>query len=178
MLHEDAIVLQFHSFSDVLKAMSFVEAWDWLCKAVREPPNARSRISTASYKFHPEVFEAPSDVFVLETIAQQPSNPKALHRVSTHLGVHYLEASGESFGCWQKLFDSYTLVVSRLRPRPRFRRGLELSFELMISLAAAEYRLIVDGGLVFIGYHAVLFPTAVGFELGSIPCPHGIEWLH
>lgn len=36
-----------------------------------------------------------------------------------------------------------------------------MSFGLMLSLAAAEFQLVVDGGVVFIGYRTILFPTAI-----------------
>jgi hypothetical protein len=65
------------------------------------------------------------------------------------------------YGCWEALFQSCTLVACSLKPRLGFGKGLELSFDLMISLAAAEFHLIVAGGVVFIGYRTVLFPTAV-----------------
>jgi hypothetical protein len=36
-----------------------------------------------------------------------------------------------------------------------------MSFDLMISLAAAEFHLPIAGGVVFFGYRTVLFPTAL-----------------
>jgi hypothetical protein len=36
-----------------------------------------------------------------------------------------------------------------------------MTFDLMVSMAAVEYPVIVDGGVVFLGYDTVLVPTAV-----------------
>lgn len=42
-----------------------------------------------------------------------------------------------------------------------FGKGLELSFNMMISLAAAEFQININGGLVFVGYQTVLVPTEI-----------------
>ncbi|KAF2246401.1 hypothetical protein BU26DRAFT_44873 [Trematosphaeria pertusa] len=63
--------------------------------------------------------------------------------------------------CWHDLFRSCIVADSAL-PRYRdFGKGLEIPFDLMVSLAAVEFYLIIDGGVVFIGYQTVLFPTAI-----------------
>ncbi|KAF1957722.1 hypothetical protein CC80DRAFT_491095 [Byssothecium circinans] len=40
-------------------------------------------------------------------------------------------------------------------------KGLEVSFEQMLSLAGAEYPVMVDGGLVFVGYQTVIVPVQI-----------------
>ena len=137
------VILHFRSLSDIQRAINFIEAWDWLCKAVRQPTANGANISTASYEF----------------VLEKNERSKRLLRISSHLVTTRLPEM--KYGCWEALFQSCTLVSCSLKPRLGFGKGLELSFDLMISLAAAEFHLIVAGGVVFIGYRTVLFPTAV-----------------
>ncbi|GFG18503.1 hypothetical protein IFM61392_10584 [Aspergillus lentulus] len=142
-LFDSIVVLHFRSLSDVEQAMGFIEAWDWFCKAVRRPVPKGTILSNASYEFD---------------LRERTDSKKALS-ISGHLS---LGPSPEiDHCCWKELFQSCTLVISNLKPRIGFGKGLEMSFDLMLSLAAAEFQLIVDGGVVFIGYRTILFPTAV-----------------
>jgi hypothetical protein len=134
--------MYFRRLSDVQAAISFVEAWDWFCKAVRRAPPSTATLSDISYVFGEEWV----------------SSKKTL-RISGHIGSTPLPEIEHS--CWEKLFTSYMLVPSKLEPRSEFGKGLEVSFDLMIFLAAAEFQPIVNGGIVFIGYRTLLFPTAI-----------------
>jgi hypothetical protein len=134
--------MHFRRVIDVQTAISFVEAWDWLCKAVRRAPPSTATLSDTSYVFGEELV-----------------NSKKILRISGHLGSTPLPEIKHN--CWEKLFKSYTLVPSKLEPRSEFGKGLEMSFDLMIFLAAAEFQPIVNGGIVFIGYCTLLFPTAI-----------------
>jgi len=142
-LSDRMAILHFHCLSDLWKAIDFIEACDWICKAVRRPAADGKYISTSSYEF----------------VFRENERAKTSLQISCYLGSS--RSSEMTFSCWETLFQSCTLVVSSLKPRLAFGKGLELSFELMISLAAAEFHLIVGGGVVFIGYRTVLFPTAV-----------------
>jgi hypothetical protein len=123
--------------------MEFIEAWDWFCRAVRRPTLKETKISDASYDF---------------VLRKRTDSKKAL-TISGHL---HLSPSPEiDHCCWEELFQSCTLVLSNLKPRIGFGKGMEMSFDLMLSLAAAEFQLVVDGGVVFIGYRTILFPTAL-----------------
>lgn len=83
-------------------------------------------------------------------------------------------------GCWLGLFDLCNIVQQtpfmlswkalhfqgmKAKYNPPgsegFGRGLEMSFDLMVSLAAVEYPLVINGGVVLVGYETVLIPTAV-----------------
>lgn len=63
--------------------------------------------------------------------------------------------------CWEILFLAYWWVPCILQPRTAFGKGLEMSFEMMLFIAAASSQLIVDGGVVFVGYTTILYPTAI-----------------
>jgi hypothetical protein len=41
------------------------------------------------------------------------------------------------------------------------RKGLETDFEMMVLMAAVEYPVLVDGGVVFVGYETVVVPIEV-----------------
>lgn len=65
--------------------------------------------------------------------------------------------------CWHQLFKSF-YVVEEDNPRrssESFGKGLEMSFDLMVALAGVEYPVVVQNGVVFLGYHAVLIPTEI-----------------
>jgi hypothetical protein len=119
-LFTSKVVLHFRSLGDVRKAMDFVDALDWLCKAVRRPSLNENVISFALYE---------------RQLSEVMSSKRSLHihsrLSSTHspLVEHY---------CWEKLFQSWSLVMSKLTPRAEFGKGLEMSFDLMLSMASAE----------------------------------------
>lgn len=75
--------------------------------------------------------------------------------------------------CWEMLFRAYWLMPCILQPRTGFGKSLEMSFELMIFLAAVSFQLIVDGGVVFVGYSTILYPTVTnGTRLSFTFLPH------
>jgi hypothetical protein len=65
--------------------------------------------------------------------------------------------------CWQRLFGSCVVVESNgSNNKPeQFGRGLKVSFELLIQLAAVQYLVYADGGFVLVGYSTALVPTDV-----------------
>lgn len=137
------VVLRFRSLTDIREAIDSIKAWDWLCKAVRRGTSKETRVSKTSYNL--ELCER--------------THSKRVVRISGHLGsTHSPEI--EKY-CWIQLFQSWTMVISRLGPRIGFGKGLEMSFDLMLSLAAAEFAVVVAGGVVFVGYRTILFPTAI-----------------
>lgn len=56
MLSDSSVSMHFNSLSDAQDAMGFIEAWDWLCKAVRKAPPDRATLSDTCY-FVPDRFE-------------------------------------------------------------------------------------------------------------------------
>jgi hypothetical protein len=63
--------------------------------------------------------------------------------------------------CWQHLFESCTFLQINSAPQDSFGKGLEASFDLLLSLAAIEFCCTIDGGVVFVGYRTLIYPTAI-----------------
>ncbi|KAE8320772.1 hypothetical protein BDV39DRAFT_198186 [Aspergillus sergii] len=63
----------------------------------------------------------------------------------------------ESTSCWLSLFETAVIASD---PRIQSQAGffLELNFGLMLQLAAVEYPVMVDSGLVLMGYSTALVP--------------------
>ncbi|KAF2179740.1 hypothetical protein K469DRAFT_798170 [Zopfia rhizophila CBS 207.26] len=59
----------------------------------------------------------------------------------------------------QETHDNY--VISDHFSSSSSGKGLEMSLDLMMSLAGVEYPVIVNGGMVFVGYNTVLVPTEI-----------------
>ncbi|KAJ5257044.1 hypothetical protein N7478_013148 [Penicillium angulare] len=67
--------------------------------------------------------------------------------------------SGDDNLCWRGLFDSAIIAVGpEIRKPLQNIRGLELNFNVMLQLSAVEYPVLVDSGLVLIGYSTALIP--------------------
>jgi hypothetical protein len=125
---------------------------DLICRAVRKPPKVlpdirfRSSISTCFL----EVSE---------------SEPEAHDTCEISLGFCLLDEPIVELAtsCWQQLFrSSYIVEVDQLSlTRPSQAKGLEVSFDLMMTLAAIESVVEIHGGIVFVGYHTVLFAEEV-----------------
>lgn len=62
-----------------------------------------------------------------------------------------------SLACWFSLFDNLVVV---LKPHKEFPQDglLKLSFGALLQLAAVEYPVMVDSGLVLMGYSTALVP--------------------
>jgi len=73
--------LHFRSLSDIQRAIGFIEAWDWLCKAVRQPTANGANISTVSYEF----------------VLEKNERCKRLLRLSSRLGTTPLPEA--MYGC-------------------------------------------------------------------------------
>ncbi|KAL4886825.1 hypothetical protein BJY04DRAFT_42324 [Aspergillus karnatakaensis] len=132
-----------HAQNDV----DFIEAWDWLCRAVYQAvPDNEMTLSAHHYRFK-----------VVEAL----NLPKTL-RVScdTKLTI----SLGKEHTCWRNLFRSCTLVSTSLEQRTRFGKGLEMPFDILLSMAAVEFQLIVENGIVFVGYHTIHYPTAIDWN--------------
>lgn len=133
----------------------FISAFDWLCKAIRNPqrlpPQRGFLVSFSSCRI--SYLEAKRKA----TTGYDPSNSGI--RLSFLLlaePLHELEHN-----CWQQLFRSCFVLEEEgisecLGP---LGKGLEMSFDLMVSLAAAEYPVKVQDRVVLVGYHTVLVPT-------------------
>lgn len=131
----------------------FISAFDWLCKAVRKPQHLRPQrgflVSLSccriSYLNTSENTNSPNSGICLDfSLLDEPVQEKLGHN------------------CWQQLFESCFVLEEEeelseyLGP---LGKGLEMSFDLMVSLAATEYPVQVNHTVVLVGYHTVLVPT-------------------
>lgn len=133
----------------------FISTFDWLCKAVRRPQHLPSQqgflvSSSSCRKSKLEEERTPETGF--------KSSKSEIHLSFTLLAEPLQELE---HNCWQQLFRSCFVVeeeglFEHLGP---LGKGLEMSFDLMVSLAATEYPVKVNGGVVLVGYHTVLIPT-------------------
>jgi hypothetical protein len=150
----------------------FINTLDWLCRAIRSPPqdpsSDRFNVSVSScqvslWNHNPssktrEEYSS-SDVSLAFTLLSEPL-PELQHN------------------CWQKLFQSCFVLDDEENEHFNDEddehfddednkqnevngRGLELSFDLMTTLAAVEYPTTVHGGVVLVGYHTALIPVLV-----------------
>jgi hypothetical protein len=143
----------------------FISVLDWLCRAIRAPCQDPS-----------------SDGFYLSLSSHQTSLSNRNSRPTVGQGLSSFDLSLSStllseplpelqHNCWQKLFLScFVLDDEDTEQVEAIGEGLELSFNLMASLAAVEYPIVIYGGVVLAGYHTVLIPirlepTYVQFHL-------------
>ncbi|CAG7964991.1 unnamed protein product [Penicillium salamii] len=61
--------------------------------------------------------------------------------------------------CWHGLFNEAVIIPALGVKSQAPSRGLELDFMQMLRLSAVEYPVLVDSGLVLMGYSTVLIPT-------------------
>ena len=88
--------------------------------------------------------------------------------------------------CWQLLLDTAIISSRCPRTRPPGFKGLEVSLELMIEMAAIDAVVQVDEGVVLIGYRTALIPikskgNCIQFHLEVSACgpinPYELECL-
>lgn len=62
--------------------------------------------------------------------------------------------------CWQLLLDSRIVVDfgRKTKSRSLVGKGIQLAFDLMATLAAAEFSMVIDKGIIFVGYQTALIP--------------------
>ncbi|KIY03253.1 uncharacterized protein Z520_01720 [Fonsecaea multimorphosa CBS 102226] len=134
---------------------------DWLCRTIRMPgPDGSVTLSKAFYSR--DRCEVATD------FGKGAGPPKRRIRFeilpSMHLANSPLPVNKDD--CWRRLLNSCVVslcenLFERASERRGMGKGLELSFDLMVTLAAVEFQLTIDGGVVFVGYQTVLFPTAM-----------------
>jgi hypothetical protein len=130
----------------------FISASDWLCRAIQTPQQG-FLVSLSSCRV------SQLDPKGKSVARRDPSEPGLC--LSFSLFSEPLQ--GIQNNCWQKLFRSCFVleeedVFECLEP---VGKGLEMSFDVMVCLAAAEYPVAIEGGLVLVGYHTVLAPTHI-----------------
>ncbi|KAK4449611.1 hypothetical protein QBC34DRAFT_438049 [Podospora aff. communis PSN243] len=149
---------------------------DWLCRAfLRFIEGSGLNIIASKYRLerfaaiHDGTFGLPEYLLRIKVILERKPFPES------------------QYGCWRRLFNSchvlgqqvdddfgQTIEEGPLSPRPLlhlpdgFGRGLEIPFDLMICLTAAELPLVIDGGAVFVGYETILVPTAISEDRSAV----------
>lgn len=102
----------------------------WVCLQFRKPIPGKVCLSTGTSK----VFS-----FWLERVREFPVTP------SDNV-------------CWRGLVDAAVVALKPSIEHPKPCRGLELDFKAMLRLAAVEYPVMVDSGLILLGYSTALIP--------------------
>lgn len=82
-----------------------------------------------------------------------------------------LPETDDSSGCWRQLFIEAACPIVNLGRQsatmPPSGKGLEVSFDLMATLAAVEFPLTIDGGVVFVGYQTILVPVLLNDDFAQ-----------
>ena len=69
-----------------------------------------------------------------------------------------IPTSSEDNTCWYGLFDSAVIALQPKVEQTSSCRGLELDFNIMLGLSAVEYPVLVDSGIILMGYSTALIP--------------------
>ncbi|KAI3319500.1 hypothetical protein HD806DRAFT_525486 [Xylariaceae sp. AK1471] len=141
-----------------------------LCKAFRTPKaKEHPSVSTACWKLERYEIQTSTNS---ATTSSKPIQRYRLGPVMT-LSDELLPSEMMQHRCWQRLFDMGSSILVNMEQRylenfehdgsvnSRNGKGLEVPFQMMITLAAVEFPLIVDGGIIFIGYETVLVPVSI-----------------
>jgi hypothetical protein len=136
--------------------LDLVEALDWLCKSMRTPSTKDGHfVSSASY--HVERCAVAQD-YIHD---QSGGSAIQLHKLQPCVSLKTSSLPEIQHDCWLSLFDSCVIVKTPLASRDGFGKGLEMSFDLMVDLAASEFCLKINSTLVFFGYQTVLYPVEI-----------------
>ncbi|QDS69827.1 hypothetical protein FKW77_000081 [Venturia effusa] len=144
--------------TNLSSCMQLVSLIDWVFCAVRAPSTQDSR----------EIYTSTSSCQALATYATQDhldenrtgkTGPLSAIKLVFRLSSRPLQKTEHD--CWHAMFQSGWVVEveDRSRKGRHFGRGLEMSFEIMAMLACVEYPVMVDGGVVLVGYQAALVPS-------------------
>ena len=148
---------------------------EWLCRALQQPGEGAGYITTSEYRLEsfPAIYDGSFGLnqysIRVKVILEKKALPELKH------------------SCWKRLFGScnvlrhpveanHRLTITEQPASPKqpkappdgFGRGIEVSFDLMTCLAAVEFSLAIDGGVVFVGYETILVPTAISDDRDSV----------
>ncbi len=141
---------------------ALLEALVWLCEAIRVPnPSSSLGMSTSSCQIECSPIEFSS----VHARDQGESAPPLSLKLCFNLQdlSHHLTLKEN---CWLPLFES-GVIAKRSRPEiPNLEKGdcfhgLEVSFNLMVQLSAVEIPVLIDGGVILVGYQTALVPTRI-----------------
>jgi hypothetical protein len=157
-IENSRISLQLKPDAEVSERLSVIGAVAWLCKAIRMPgSDHRFAVSSSSCRLVRYFFEDPVDS------SKDPLKSEVKKfslKICFSLQLQPLEELEHN--CWQPLFESCIITESEeSKESESFGKGLETSFELMTQLAAVEFPVLVNGGIILTGYQTALVPTRV-----------------
>ena len=144
------------NIADYRTVRPFIQALDWLCRVLRKPAGSDGAIySRATYQLeHHQIPTSNIDHHITHQELKEYTLQQRIHLVCQPL-VNLTPS------CWQHLFESYVIVDSAVPLCNKHGHGLEMSFDLMISLTAVECCLEIGGGIIFAEYQTIVFPTAI-----------------
>jgi hypothetical protein len=135
-------------------AWDFIKAWHWLAQAVRKPITEQEEqelsISGVVYVLDPDEEGTPLSLL---NGAQNVINVRG--RLTTAISTNIRPS------CWRQLFEFGTLLICESTQGHSFGQGFKTSFDLLLSLAAIDFCCTVDGGVVFVGYQTLIYPTVI-----------------
>ncbi|KAK4103337.1 hypothetical protein N658DRAFT_309417 [Parathielavia hyrcaniae] len=152
-----------------LRLFPILDALEWLCLTIR-PPREDNQIDLSTAKYRLERYEDRLDTVRSHT-GKRPTMTLAT-----------MPLCETEHGCWRNLFEfcnivqlspfmlsppsllefgSRTVIPLGSNHGDEMGYGLEMSFDLMVSLAAVKYPLVINGGVVLIGYESALVPLTI-----------------
>ncbi|OAP65508.1 hypothetical protein AYL99_01480 [Fonsecaea erecta] len=162
------ITMTFRALNPYTLGNPYCRAIDRLSRTIHMPaPDGSMVLSRAVYKL--DRCQVPPD-YGMEKSHRQSETSRTRYRIEAFMHIKNSPLPAHEHDCWRLLFTGCVVSVfdaapsGRLLGRPSRQdvgKGLKLPFDLMISLAAVECQLIINGGVVFVGYQTVLFPTAI-----------------
>lgn len=168
--NDTRLTVSFTLLPPIPELSKFFRSMQVVCTALR-PPRPRPGGCLSVAQWHLERYEPPPAVGDATSSASTLSEYSI--RPAMALGNKPLPDWLEQHGCWKELFDmGFGTVVSLDQPLSAdsqisdadgttVGKGLELSFEMMVSMAAVELSLVVEGGIILMGYSTILIPVAV-----------------
>lgn len=132
-----------------------IAALAWLCSAVRVPSKEHNFIySSSTYRWSR----------YCERKKNSSGNEVQQFRLIMQHNLHSSRITGFKDSCWRPLLECGVIADTQFsEPREEY-RGLELSFDLMIAMAAVELSVPVKDGIALIGYQTALVPIEVGTD--------------
>lgn len=148
---------------------ALLQALVWLCEAIRVPKGAKPSNSLGMSTSSCQVECSSSGSFTVHEKDQAESAdacaPSSSLKLSFKLQALSYQLSLKE-NCWLPLFESGVIAKQSRPERPKSEKedcfhGLEVSFDLMVQLSGVEIPVMIDGGVILVGYQTALVPTRI-----------------
>lgn len=139
-----------------MKVSPVIESLELLCKAIRTTPDEHGfALSKTKFRLVRERVPLAEPSEISDTKLGQENYILGIRATLDWEPLVNLEDN-----CWQVLLDSCIVVDcgQEIKPRSSLGKGLQLCFDLMVTLAAVEFSVVIDGGIIFAGYQTALIP--------------------